>query len=385
MIVVSLFFVKQFRFMLNTDLGYQTTDIIKTQFLRASSYSIISDLDAYMKRVENENKIAGEIVQKMKASPLFTHWTYGQSPNTFSGGNWSFKIPEGEFKRINLVRTDATWFKIFDIQLKEGRLWDDETDDFRTYNVIVTESVLSHFGITDINNALLQPQSRIWITGSADRADEMRTNPPFRIVGVVNDFDYQHLSQKSEPVIFHYSTASRNAQLIASVVPGRTQEAVMFLKSLHEETVGGDFSYSFVEDEVHAMYREDKKIASIYSVFTFIAIFISVLGLLSMSLFDIQQRRKEIAIRKINGATFSDIIELLLKKYFWTMGVSFVIATPVALFTIHRYLEDFANKAPVSWWLFAVAILLTAGISLLTLLYQTRKAANQNPAETINN
>jgi len=72
-----------------------------------------------------------------------------------------------------------------------------------------------------------------------------------------------------------------------------------------------------------------------------------------------------------------------LKKYFWSLSISFVIATPVAFFAINRYLEDFANKAPVSWWLFAVAIALTAGVSLLTLIHQTQKAANQNPANAV--
>ena len=170
---------------------------------------------------------------------------------------------------------------------------------------------------------------------------------------------------------------------MASIIPGRTQEAIEFLRNLHDETVGGEFSYSFVEDEVRAMYVEDTKIATIYSIFTLTAIFISALGLFSMSLFDIQQRRKEIAIRKINGATITDIIRLLLKKFFFSLFLSFIIATPAALFIIHRYLEGFAHKASVSWWLFAAAVAPTAAISLLTLIYQTQKAANQNPADVI--
>ena len=141
--------------------------------------------------------------------------------------------------------------------------------------------------------------------------------------------------------------------------------------------------FEFVEDQIRQMYAEDKKIADIYTIFTFIAIFISALGLFSMSLFDIQQRRKEIAIRKVNGATFNDVIRLLLKKYFLSLTISFVVATPVALFAIHRYLEGFANKATVSWWLFVVALVVTTGISLLTLIYQTVRAAGQNPAEIV--
>jgi len=253
--------------------------------------------------------------------------------------------------------------------------------------LIVTEAVLKLFGITDFNDVLLQPESRMWWTVGRD--EEMKTNPPYRIVGVVKDFDYLHLSKKSEPIAFTFSatfsagSTTKYSPLTAAIVPGRTQDAIEFLRNLHEETVGGEFAYSFVEDEVREMYTEDKKIVTIYTVFTFIAVFVSILGLFSMSLFDIQQRRKEIAIRKINGATFHDIVRLLLKKYFWTLGISFVIASPVALFAINRYLEDFAHKAPVSWWLFAVAATITAGISLLTLLWQTYKAANQNPAEVV--
>ena len=104
------------------------------------------------------------------------------------------------------------------------------------------------------------------------------------------------------------------------------------------------------------------------------------MGLFSLSLFDIQQRYKEIAIRKINGATTGIIIKLLLRKYYRLLGLSFIIATPVSWLVITRYMEHFANKAPLSWWLFAVAFLLTGGISLFTLIWQIRKAAGTNPA-----
>jgi ABC-type antimicrobial peptide transport system permease subunit len=108
-----------------------------------------------------------------------------------------------------------------------------------------------------------------------------------------------------------------------------------------------------------------------------------MLGLFGISLFDIRQRRKEIAIRKINGAQIIDIIRLLLKKYFALLTLAFAASIPVALFAIHKYLENFANKASISWWLFAVALAVTLAISLLTLLYQTYKAGNENPADVI--
>ena len=383
MIVVSLFFIKQLQFMLKTDPGYRTKDIIKVQFLKdQSSFSQIRSMEEWKMTRDKENRIADEIVQKMNACPLFTHWTYGSSPNEFSKGGFSFKLPEREFQKVGLESVNESWLRLFDIHLKDGRLWDDETDDFYGYNLIVTESVLKLFGITDFNNALLQPERRIWMS-SLRPQEEMKTNPPYRIVGVVKDFDYLHLSQKTDPTVFCYSEGQRYSPLIASIVPGRTQDAIEFLQNLHHESVGGEFSYSFVDDEIREMYKEDKRIATIYSIFTFIAIFISALGLFGMSLFDVQYRRKEIAIRKVNGASVFDIIRLLFKKYFVSVVVSFVIAAPVAMLAINRYLEDFANKASVSWWLFAVAMIITAGISLLTLIYQTFRAANQNPAEVV--
>jgi len=381
MIVVSLFFVKQLRFMLDADPGYRTNDIIKVPFLKFMTDFRNLDSEERKMKSDRENSIFDEIAQKMNANPLFINWTHGDSPNQIKKSGIPFKLPDGEFMDINLVGSSERWFKLFDIQLKEGRLWDDATDDFFSYNIIVTESALKQYGITDFSSALLQPSSRIWWASGRD--EEMKTNPPYRIVGVVKDFNYSHLSEKSEPIAFNYMKGNKYSPLVASIVPGRTQEAIAFLRKLHDETVGGEYTYSFVEDEVREMYREDKKIASIYSIFTFIAIFISALGLLSMSLFDVQQRRREIAIRKVNGATVADIIRLLLKKYFWSLTISFSIAAPVALYAINRYLEDFAHRAPVTWWLFAVAIVLAAGISLLTLIYQTQKAANRNPAEVV--
>jgi ABC-type antimicrobial peptide transport system permease subunit len=173
------------------------------------------------------------------------------------------------------------------------------------------------------------------------------------------------------------------APILASIVPERTQDAIEFLRNLHEETFGGEFNFVFIDDVMHALYEEDRKVATIYSIFTLIAILISALGLFGMSFFDIQQRRREIAFRKVHGASVSGIIRLLLKKYLISLGISFVIAAPIAAYAINRYLEDFAHRAPVSWWLFAVALLVTVGISLLTLVYQTYKASNENPADVV--
>ena len=141
-----------------------------------------------------------------------------------------------------------------------------------------------------------------------------------------------------------------------------------------------EFTYTFLEDDVKALYKEDQKIASIYNIFALIAIVVSCLGLFGISLFDIRQRYREIAIRKAHGAGMKDLYQLLFKKYLAVLGASFVVAVPIAYYLIHQYTADFVMKAPIGMGIFVLALLLVAVISMGTLYWQIRKAANIDPA-----
>jgi ABC-type antimicrobial peptide transport system permease subunit len=121
-------------------------------------------------------------------------------------------------------------------------------------------------------------------------------------------------------------------------------------------------------------------VSRIYVTFAIIAILISCLGLFALSLFDIRQRYREIALRKINGATAKDIRHLLLKKYVYLLAIAFVIAVPLVFFVISKYMESFVHRTAISWWLFAISAIIVAAISLITLLWQIKKAMKVNPA-----
>lgn len=142
----------------------------------------------------------------------------------------------------------------------------------------------------------------------------------------------------------------------------------------------GTFEYTFVQDEISNLYREDRQITIIYSSFALLGILISSLGLFGLSLFDIQQRYREVALRKVNGAMMKDILPLLLRQYILILGASFVIAIPLAYWGINVYLENYAYRTDISWWLFALAAIIVLLISLVTLIYQVRKAIAINPA-----
>ena len=259
-------------------------------------------------------------------------------------------------------------------------MWDDSIDQFTQYKAIINETAQKLFEIKDITKDKIHTENRLWHSSLLRGMD---TNPPLEVVGVIKDFKTGHLSKAIVPLIICYDKAFRSwgMNLIAAIVPGKREEAIAFLKNLYGELIGeGDFKYTFIEDEVAEMYKEDKQIANIYVTFAIIAILISCLGLFGLSLFDIQQRYREIALRKVNGATTKEIVPLLLRKYGIILGINFLIAIPVSYLFIQKYLEGFANKTPVSWWLFVLAAFITSFVSLATLIWQINKAARINPA-----
>ena len=143
------------------------------------------------------------------------------------------------------------------------------------------------------------------------------------------------------------------------------------------------FEYSLLEDDVKAIYKEDRQVATVYSIFSGIAIVISCLGLFGISLFDIRQRYREIAIRKVNGAQLRNLYPLLFRKYMIVLSIAFLLAIPLACYIIYEYTKDFVVKAPISVGIFVSGLIVVILISIGTLLWQVYRAANINPAEII--
>ena len=163
----------------------------------------------------------------------------------------------------------------------------------------------------------------------------------------------------------------------------RGQETALlnYLKETEKEIYNSeDFQYTWLKDEVLKLYEDDHQVTIIYSVFAIIAIAVSCLGLFGISLFDIRQRYREIAIRKAHGAGMKDLYQLLFQKYLLILGASFVVAVPLAYYLIHQYTANFVVKAPIGIGIFVIALLLVALISMGTLWWQIRKAANIDPA-----
>jgi putative ABC transport system permease protein len=201
------------------------------------------------------------------------------------------------------------------------------------------------------------------------------------IIGVVQDFHIQSLHHKIGPVIMQMG-ASNN--FYVKMKPDKIISTVEFIKKTFKSFDPGlPIDFHFLDDDFDNLYRTEQRMSKIFGYFSLLAILISCLGLIGLSLFMTELRTKEIGIRKVNGAKSFEIFSLLSKEYMLWVLISILIACPVAWYAMHRWLENFAYRTELSWWIFALTGLLALGIALLTVSWQSWKAATRNPVEAL--
>jgi putative ABC transport system permease protein len=146
---------------------------------------------------------------------------------------------------------------------------------------------------------------------------------------------------------------------------------------------GYPFEYSYLSDQVKNQYESETILMKLVNIFSILSIVVACIGLIGISLFMLEKRTKEIGIRKVNGATITEVMVMLNKDFVKWVAIAFVIATPIAYYAMNKWLQNFAYKTNLSWWIFALAGLLALGIALLTVSWQSWRAATRNPVEAL--
>lgn len=386
-ISVSLFFVKQLDYMLHADLGFRTHDIINATMYHYSM-GLYKDSKEDQLDEGKRQQVNRELVnRRMAESTLFEHWNRSETI-LLNGGrveNFALERAENGFHQALVTSMTRRTMDMYGLQLVEGRLWNDSVDEAlskNSFKVIINETAKRVLGVKDITREKLQPES----THFASSWMPDFFNPPCEIVGVIKDFNVRHLAKATMPMVIYYSPEIKRGLFAVTAAYRHEDRArvIRFLSGLYEEATGRtDFEYTLIEDVLARMYEDDRRVVRIYTLFAGVAILISLLGLLAIALFDISQRRREIGLRKVNGAQARDIYPLLLRKYLAVLGVSALVSVPLSWLAITLYLQGFAHKAPLTPGLFVVAVLVTALLSLLTVMWQVHRAAHVNPAEVI--
>lgn len=204
------------------------------------------------------------------------------------------------------------------------------------------------------------------------------------IIGVVRDFHIHSLHTSIPPMIL-FNRFESTAEIVVRIRDGANYHKLLsFVKKQWIEVTNHEsMDYRFVDDDIKSMYLKDSRLKAIVTVFLFLAVFLSLLGLYGISIYTTQMRTKEIGIRKVNGAKLFSIILLLTNDVSKLVLFAFIIAIPIAYYIMQQWLNNFAYKTSLSWWIFAIAGFSTLIVSQLTICWQAYKAASRNPVESL--
>jgi len=207
---------------------------------------------------------------------------------------------------------------------------------------------------------------------------------PGVIIGVVEDFHFQSLHVPIEPLLIRLDPDANGQTILIRTQPGQTRQAVASVESLWDKMLPNyPFTCNFADSDYQEMYQSEMMVATLANYFAALAIFISCLGLFGLAAFTAEQRTKEIGVRKVLGASVSSVIVLLSKDFLKLVLLSILIATPFGWYMMQQWLQAFEYKLGIEWWIFALAGVLAIGIALLTISFQSIKAALANPVKSL--
>jgi putative ABC transport system permease protein len=207
--------------------------------------------------------------------------------------------------------------------------------------------------------------------------------PEGEIVGVVPDFHYTNLHNEEKPLVIIAKKMFCSCFIIG-INPAQRNSSITTIESAwNKVNPEYPFQYEYLTDSYRKVYKQEYWQTRVISMFALISILISTLGMFALAAFTMQKRVKEIGIRKINGARVWEVMMMLNREFLKWVSIGFIIATPVSWYAMHKWLESFAYKAPLSWWIFALAGLISFVIALITVSWLSWRAATRNPAECL--
>lgn len=278
--------------------------------------------------------------------------------------NKKFEGEDGQTVKMDICfdYVDTDFLDVFKIEMAQGRNFAKEFSEDRSA-VLVNETAVKQLGWTNPIGKKLPGKEE------------------YHVIGVVKDFYFASLHQKIEPMMF---LLREGARIAVRVRPGNVQDTVALLKRVFESnTQTQPFDFFFLDDRFNDLYKKDQRTGEIFGYFSLLAIFIASLGLLGLASFTVERRTKEIGIRRVLGASAYRIVTLLGKEYMRLVIIANIIAWPVAYYVMNRWLQDFAYRVNLKFWMFVLAATAALFIAFITVGYQTFKAALANPADTL--
>jgi len=277
-------------------------------------------------------------------------------------------------KRTFMNWVDESFLQTLGLKTVAGRLFSAEFPGDTTFRMVLNEEAIKKIGFKNADDAV----------GKKVAIDWQGETYQWEIVGVVKDFHFVDLHNPIEPYGFQLNNRPQYNYLIAHARSNNMGSVLQSIRSSWQKLNPNEpFEYTFLNDDFQRNYEADNRLAGIVRNFTIIAILISCLGLFGLATFSAEQRTKEIGVRKVLGASTGNVVSLLSKEFLKLVFIAIVIASPITWYVMNKWLQDFAYRTSISWTVFAITTLIALGIALLTISFQSIKAALANPVKSL--
>ena len=364
LIISTIVVFNQVNYLHNKDLGFNKEEIM---FFPMRGDSMFRKVDAFKDR----------LLQSPGVSAVSIGYGY---PGDAVAGDEILVMRNGQrvSESATQITVDYDYVTTLGLKIIAGRDFSKSMGTDRDHAWIINETAVKQLGFDTPQKALGQTLS--WHPWGASNPDSLKIG---EVVGVVKDFNYKSLYDKVETTVIQIfpDAAYKVAVKLKTDNLANTIEAVT--KVWNTFTPEYPIEYKFLDENFEQMYHSEDKLKTLLGIFTSIAIFVGCLGLFGLAAYSAERRRKEVGIRKVLGASTQGMVVLLSKDFIKLVLVSLIIASPVAWYFMNQWLQDFAYRVNIGWWVFAAASILALGIAFITVSFQAIRAAIANPARSL--
>jgi putative ABC transport system permease protein len=355
LIIGATVIYRQLAFMQNKDLGFDKSQLI--------CLNLKNEVKEKAVLLKHDLQLQSSIASVTASS----HNLIDVNNSTY-GINWEGQDPDDSFT-MSMMNVDPDFISTTGMKLVAGKNFRPGiTADTSTF-FLINETAVRRMGWTP--GQALGKSFRLW-------------NYKGTIIGVVKDFHFHPLTEAIDPMLFYYAPGQSYSCLLVKTKPNRTADAIASFGRLYKKyETSTAMQYEFVDQGLANQYRNEQRTGQIVLYFSVLAIVVSALGLFGLSIYTIGQRIKEIGIRKVLGASVSSIVTLLSRDFLKLVLLAIVIASPIAWYAMQLWLQDFAYKIDVSWWIFLFSGSAAVLIALLTISFQSIRAALMNPIKSL--
>ncbi|RRB07560.1 ABC transporter permease [Larkinella rosea] len=297
--------------------------------------------------------------------------------NNNIGGNGMFFEQNGAIsantQAVQKFTVDPDFLKTMEIKLVSGRNFSESFKSDLTDAVLVNETLVKQLGWTNPIGKRVKYYT-----------DNQKNTAEARVVGVVKDFHTYSLQHKIEPLVLQLPAPADKDNLYVRIQPAKVTEALAYIRSTYRTfDPANTLDFHFLDENFSKQYKAEQKQGEILLTFTILAVIIACLGLFGLTAFAAEQRTKEIGVRKVLGASVANIVLLLSKDFLKLVMIAIIIASPLAWYAMNQWLQSFEYKQPPAWWVFALAGFLSLVVALLTVCFQSIKAALTDPVKSL--